>query len=133
MNSRLRAFLPLIVVFLIVNALLIAAAPLLEKWNVDRNVVAIGNLILFAVTTVSYSISLKGLNHSNPHRFTRSIYSGIMIKLFLSMIAALIYIMTLKSELNKSGLFICMGLYLVYSMTEVMILTKLLKRRPQNA
>ena len=52
-----------------------------------------------------------------------------MIKLFLCIIVALIYIAIYQKQLNKPALFTCMGLYLVYTFMEVSILMKMLKRK----
>ena len=71
----------------------------------------------------------KGLNNPNPHAFVRSVYGSIMIKLFLCIIVALIYIAIYQKQLNKPALFTCMGLYLVYTFMEVSILMKMLKHK----
>jgi len=55
-----------------------------------------------------------------------------MVKMFLTIIAAGIYIAIYKRGLNKGGLFICMGLYLVYTFLEVSILTRMLRQKPNE-
>ena len=50
---------------------------------------------------ISYLISKKGLQHQNPHVFTRSVMGSIMVKMFLSIIAAFIYISIYKKQINK--------------------------------
>lgn len=62
----------------------------------------------------------------------RSAYSSIMFKFFLAAIAAFIYIAVYKKELNKAGLFICMGLYLAYTFLEVSVLTRILRQKPNE-
>jgi hypothetical protein len=52
-----------------------------------------------------------------------------MIKFFLIAIAAFVYIMVAKKNLNKPALITCMGLYLVYTFVEVSSLQKLLKQK----
>jgi len=42
-------------------------------------------------------------------------------------VAAVIYIFIFKNSLNRPALFTCMGLYLVYTLIEVSVLTKMLK------
>ena len=71
----------------------------------------------------------RGLSHSNPNVFFRAVYGSIMIKLFICMIAAFIYISMNKAELNKPALFTCMGLYLVYTFMEVAVLMKQLREK----
>jgi len=86
-------------------------------------------IILFLVTMSSYFLSLRGLRSTNPNAVVRSVYGSFMIKFFACAIAAFIYIMTAKKNVNKPALFICMGLYIVYSFIEVSILTKLSKQK----
>ena len=54
---------------------------------------------------------------------------SIMIKMFLLVVVAFIYIAMYKKDLNKPALFISMGLYLVYTFMEVSALMKRLKQK----
>jgi hypothetical protein len=128
MRNR-KSFFPLILIFIVLNAIFIAGRTRLEGWGFDQEVLIIGNLYLFIISLVSFLISMKGLNTTNPHAFVRSVYGSIMIKLFVTIIVAFIYIATQKKDLNKPAFFTLMGLYLVYTFIEVSILTKMLKLR----
>lgn len=129
MQNTRRSFLPIAILFMLVNLFVITGKGLLQKWGVDLTVLVIGNLILFFVTSVSFAISYKGLKATNPHAFVRSVYGSVMIKFFVFAIAAFIYIQWAKAAVNKSALFVCMGLYLVYTFLEVSVLTKLLRKK----
>lgn len=128
--KRERSLSPIILLFVILNALFIAFRKRWEVWGVDQEVLLVGNVFLFIITLVSYLISKKGLQHQNPHVFTRSVMGSIMVKMFLSIIAAFIYISIYKKQINKPALFICMGLYLVYTFLEVSVLTRMLRQKP---
>lgn len=130
MTRKPKAFFPLVLFFLALNAFFIAGDNMLRRWNADRDVLIIGNLILFVITLVSFIISFRGLRSTNTHAFVRSVYGSIMLKLFLCIIAALAYIAVYQKNLNKPALFTLMGLYLVYTFMEVSILMKLLKQKP---
>ena len=132
MNNKWKVFLPIEFVFLIVIIIMTSAHKLFDQWNVDTGVVLISNFILFLITSFSFILAQRGLKNSNPNVFFRSIYSGIMLKLFGCIIAAFIYISMNKAHLNKPALFISMGLYLVYTFVEVSVLMKLLKHRPNG-
>lgn len=84
---------------------------------------------MFGITFLSFLMSEKGLQNKNPHAFVRAIYSSILLKFFICIIAAFIYISTNKQNINKPALFTCMGLYLVYTFVEVGVLTRMLKKR----
>lgn len=128
-NSKLKGFMPVIIFYLVLNLVLVFARETLRGWNVDGNVVAVGNTLLFLITLLSFSLAQRGLRNPNPHAFVRSVYGSVMIKLFACIIAAFVYISIYKSNLNKAGLFICMGLYLVYTFLEISALMKLLKQK----
>lgn len=128
MNKR-KAFIPVIALFTILTAFFIIGKNLLTRWEADQNILLIGNVILFLVTLLSFTTASKGIDAKNPHAFVRSVYGSIMIKLFLFIIAAFIYIAIYKKDLNKPALFTLMGLYLVYTFVEVRSLTGLLKKK----
>jgi cobalamin biosynthesis protein CobD/CbiB len=129
MRNSLKAFYPVVILFLVLNGFFIAGKNMLERWGADQDVLIIGNLVLFGITLISFLVAKRGLNHSNPHAFVRSAYGSIMIKLFICIIAAFIYIAAYKKDLNKPALFTLMGLYLLYTFIEVSSLMKLLKQR----
>ena len=126
-NKAGKAFLPIVLLFVVLNGFFVAGKNMLERWNADQDVLIYGNLILFAITLLSFLIARKGLKNTNPHAFVRAVYGGIMIKLFICVIAAFIYIASFGKSLNKPAFFACMGLYLVYTFLEVSILMKVLK------
>ena len=84
------------------------------------------------ITFFSFLIAVKGLQHKNVNVFMRSVMGSIMVKMFIAIIAAGIYIAIYKKGLNKPALFICMGLYLVYTFLEVSVLTRILRRKPNE-
>jgi hypothetical protein len=128
-RPRPKGFLPLILLFVLLNAFFISGKSMLQKWNADQDVLIIGNAVLFVVSIISFLLGRRAMNNPNPHAFVRSVYVSVMVKLFVCMIAAFVYISMFKSQLNKPALFICMGLYLVYTFMEVSGLMKLLKQK----
>lgn len=121
--------LPLILYFILINGLCVVAKSYLSGWGVDVDVLIIGNSLLFVITLISYLLASRGLNHSNPHVFVRAMYGSIMIKLFVCMIAAFVYISIFKKNVNKPALFSCMGLYVFYTFMEVSLLTRQMKQK----
>ena len=121
---------PVVLLFIIINTLAISLRGRWAAWNVNQEVLIIGNLFLFLITLVSFFVAKRGLHNANPHVFSRSVMGSIMVKMFLALIAAFIYISIYKKSLNKPALFICMGLYLVYTFLEVSSLTRLLRTKP---
>lgn len=129
MSRNRRGFLPIVILFIVLNTFFIAGRSMLDRWGASQDVLIWGNLLLFVLTYISFVIAQKGLKASNPHAFVRSVYGSIMLKLFVSLIAAFIYIFLTRKALNKPAFFTLMGLYLVYTFIEVSTLTKMLKQR----
>ena len=123
-----RAFLPILVIFLAVNALLIAAPSLDFLWNMDRNVMLAGNLILFISTFISFQLYRKSLSNNNAHAFLRMIYGGMFAKMMICLVAAVAYIMAVKKDVSKGAVFGCMFLYFVYTFVEISIIMKLSRK-----
>jgi uncharacterized membrane protein YvlD (DUF360 family) len=121
----LKNFRPTIIIFIILSAFFISGKAFLEKKGFNQDVLLVGNLFLFAVTALSFWMMANGMKTKNTSAFLRGVYGGIMLKLFSCLIAAFVYIMTMKKEVNKPGLFLCMGLYIVYTFIEVKALMKL--------
>lgn len=132
MRSRMRDFAPIALLFIVLNALFVAGRSTLEGWGADQGVLIAGNLLLFLITLFSFLMAKRGLANPNPHRFVRSVYTSILIKLFACMIAAVVYIASYKQDLNKPALFTLMGLYLVYTFLEVSVLMRMLRNNKSN-
>lgn len=130
-NNRIKSFSPILVIFIVLNAVFIVFRKRFEELGVDADVLLIANLLLFIITLISFMLALKGLKNPNPNAFVRSVYGSMIIKLFAGMIAATIYISIYQKDLNKPALFGSMGLYLLYTFAEVTVLTKLLRQKPQ--
>jgi len=128
-KNKFNGFMPVVLVFIALNGFFVAGRNMLNRWGVDQSVVMIGNILLVFITLFSFLMAKRGLNNPNPHAFVRSVYASVMLKLFVCIIAAFVYISIYKSSLNKPGLFVCMGLYLVYTFLEVSILMKMLKQK----
>lgn len=125
--GSLKPLRPMILIFILINAFLITGKDWLAKKGIDQEVLIVGNLVLFAVMFLSFVLTRRSFNSSNPQHFVRAIYGGFIIKFFVIAIAAFAYIMVVKKNVNKPALFTCMGLYVLYTVFEVSSLLRLLK------
>lgn len=125
-HSPLR---PLLIIFAALSAFFITGKAWLAKSGIDITLVVIGNLLLFVVSIAAYFILQKSLKSSNPHAFVRSVNAGFIIKFMVIAIAAFIYIYMAGKNLNKPGLLMCAGIYIIYTTVETMALMKTLKKR----
>lgn len=127
-RNSLRPLRPMILVFILLNAVFISGQSMLAKWDADQSVLIVGNLVLFVVSLSSFLLTRRSLRSANPNAFVRAMYGSFMIKFFVCAGAAFIYIMAVKKNVNKPALFACMALYMIYSFIEISSLTKLLKQ-----
>ena len=121
--------LPVIIVFCIVTALLIAGKAWLIKWGVNFTVVVVGNIILFAVSVASLLLYQRAMAHASTMGFLRNTYSGLLLKLFVCLVAVLIYAMVAREHVNKEGIFACVFLYFLYALLEMRSLMQWNKAR----
>lgn len=128
-RNKFRPFLPIIILFIIVNAFLIAARTSIESRGFDQPMLIYANILLLAATFFSYLIASRGLADPNPNAFVRSVTGSMMAKMLLVIIVIVIYVFSIEGEINKPSLFVGMALYLVYTFLEVGILTKQVKRK----
>lgn len=130
MNKKfLQSARPLIFVFIFLNAIFLFAKNFLEKNGIDHEVLILGNLVLFLVSFTAFVITHKSLGVANPNAFVRAMYGSFLIKFFVVAIVAFIYIMIARKTVNKPGLLIGAGLYIVYTSIETRSLLKLLKHK----
>jgi hypothetical protein len=127
-----QLFVPIVILFIVLNALFITAKGWLAKYGMSQEVLIIGNLILFSVTIASLYFHVKGFLHKNIQVFFRSVYGALMIKMFVCAAAVIIYAIAAKPNINKPALYICMALYFVYSFMEVRMVFRLLKQKKEN-
>jgi cadmium resistance protein CadD (predicted permease) len=108
-----RSLGPLVLVFVIINALALVFAKRLQAKNIDSDVIIMGNLVLFLASAASVYIYTRS-SKSKGQAVVRNIYGGFMLKFFVLIIAAMLYFF-FADEINTAAVFVCLGLYLVYS------------------
>jgi hypothetical protein len=131
-NVYRRAFLPVRIVFILLTVLSFLSLSVLQRWNTDVIVLASGNAILYAVTVISYWLHVKSLRSPNPHVFVRMVYSSLLVKMLVCLVAVLLYA-KLTTVVNRNAIIGCFILYIIYTFLEVRILTQLTKKLPKNA
>ena len=127
-----KIFLPVILVFIILNSLIIVFKTFLEANGFDRDFLIIANLLLFTLSMSALYVQRRAIQSNNPNAFVRGVYAAIIIKFFVCMIAVMIYAFIKGSNVNKPALFTSMGIYILYTSFEVAALMKV-ARKKKNA
>jgi hypothetical protein len=123
MNLKKTA--PLFIVFILLTILFFSIKSILEKYGLDRNVLLIANTLFLILGIITFAIQQKALQNSNPNVFIRSVMSVMMIKMFVCILAVLIYVLSMKDSYSRPSIFAGVFLYFVYLMVEVNVLLKL--------
>ena len=123
-----RAFVPIVIIYVVTTLLFILVPSLDFLWNMDKRVMIGGNTILFVATLISFYMYSRSLTDNNVHAFLRMIYGGMFAKMLICLFAAIIYIMIVKKDVSKGAIFGCMFLYFVYTFVEISIIMKLSRK-----
>lgn len=88
-----------------------------------------GNIFLALLFFLSYTSTSQTITNSNPAKFINSVMKNTVLKFFLLVIAASVLIYTQKASIKKIDIFLLMGLYVLYSLLETIMLSKLAKKK----
>lgn len=125
--KNINYLIPLILLFVIIEAgILVFSQSLIQK-NISPNVLSGGNIILFLLTVITCLWQKKALNNSNPNVFIRSVMSGILLKMVVAVMIIFIYVNMSGEDFNGRGIFSVMILYFLYLSVEVITISKLNK------
>lgn len=124
---------PIILLFIILNALIIVFRRSLTSENFNVDMLIIGNLVLFGITLLSFILLSKGMKATSTPAFLRAIYGSFLIKFFIVAVTVFAYAFSAGANLNKPGLFTLMFLYLVYTFLEIKTLMKLSRKGNTHA
>ena len=129
MNPKRKIVLPLVVLFIVFSGSITASRSLLAKWGIDSDILVIANIIFFLISLIAFFMQQKALANSNPHVFVRSVMGGMMIKMFVVIIAVVVYRLIAGNQVSKVSVFAAMFLYLIYLGVEVAAITKLNRQK----
>jgi hypothetical protein len=124
MLEKRGIFLPLVLVFVMVNLMALLLGSVLKNWNTDPWVIAGANFLLFLISIYNAFQHLKVMSQTNPHAMVRGVMGSTVLKLFVLGTAAFIYLYNSGEHRNVNGLFISMGLYILYTWLDVRIALK---------
>ena len=124
-----KMLLPLLLIFISVNAFILLTPALWLKYHIDQDVLIYANLIFLLTGILVFFIQKKALTNSNPNVFIRSIMSGMLIKMFTTVIAVFTYVMLVGKGFDKKAIFLSLFLYLIYLAAEVIAISQQNKKR----
>lgn len=130
MREAYNKFIPVAVLFILVNAAVLIFRSFLELHGFGIEFLLTANVILFLVSFFGFIIQTKALNSININAFIRGVYSSLLMKIFIVIIVLGLYLFITRGKVNKPSLFTSMGLYIFYTFLEVMQLMKISRKKP---
>ncbi|MBC7553218.1 MAG: hypothetical protein H7257_04505 [Taibaiella sp.] len=85
-----------------------------------------GNVMMFLVTIAGVFMVQRQVGKTGG-AFVRGVTGASFLKLMVCLTAALIYIVTNRTTLHKPSIFVLFGIYMIYTASETMMLSKLAK------
>jgi len=116
--------------FILINILVFIFKNSLVASGFNIGFLLTANVILFLLSLFGFFIQKKGVSSTNINAFIRGVYSSTLLKLFVIVIAIVIYILAMHGEVNKPSLFTAMAIYIIYTSVEVIQLVKLARKKP---
>lgn len=86
------------------------------------------NMLLFLLSLISWLIVKKQI-HERPQAFVRGIYSATFLKLIICMGSFLAYALLNREHLYKPSIFLLFSIYVIYTVVETVMLSKMARRR----
>jgi uncharacterized membrane protein len=108
-----------VLLFVLVNAALFLLKGQLAGWNMTAPPLVYGNAWLFGITLLAFYLELKGVRQTNAYAFFRYVYTGMLLKLFLSVGVVLLYALTDRAALTRGVVLLWLLLYICYTALEV--------------
>ena len=119
---------PILLLFFGVNIFCGFSFQWLYKNGLDPYVLMTGNLIVCALTLISFYLLYKGLTAKSTTGFLSSVYSSFLLKLFIAGIIVVLYSKIAGPKMNMPAVFTSMVLYLVYMFIELRGLLTIIKK-----
>lgn len=119
---------PLVGLFTVVCIAFVASKSALATKNITANVVLVANALFFLLYSFTVGLHSNATNHKNPNVAIRTSMITSFLKLFVLIIAVVIYKYTIVGKIEWITVLICMVLYLIYSFVEIRIVSKLKKQ-----
>lgn len=128
MKGKLSFFYLLLLVYLIIWVILKLGETWWNQLGVNLPVLHGGHLILWLITLLTYRMAARSFSNPNPQVSVRALMGGMLVKFLVISLAAFIYIIFQRKQVNIPALVGAAILYIIYTVLETNWLLKALKR-----
>ena len=119
-----KMLLPLFIIFIVLTIFILSEGKFWNSYNIVKNVLLGANFLFMGTGLLVFFIQKNALTNKNPNVFIRSVISGMMIKMFSTVLAVLSYVVLVGPTYNKKAVFISLFMYLLYLAVEVIAISK---------
>lgn len=116
MGKKIR---PLVLFFLIINALTIVGDKKIAEWGMKQDVLIVANILLFLFSLIGLLLQLSASKNPNPNAIVRAVMAGMGLKLIGFGAALLIYLSMVGKDKSVYSVYASLGLYVIYTWIEV--------------
>jgi len=125
-NARFaKILIPFFAAFVLINSILLIWEQHFINVKIDPWVVFVANCLLLAISTLNLAMHIKSVNNKNPNVAIRSVMLATLLKLFILVGAALIYLFLAGKDRSTYAILVSMVLYIIYTVMEVRIASKI--------
>ena len=121
---RSRFVIITVIIFILLSVVFYALKIYAPEYNFV--VLESGNVLLAVLSLSSYFIVEKQ-KESRPQAFVRGVYSASFLKLMVCMVSILVYVLLNRSHIHKPTVFVLFGIYAIYTISETLVLSKLVR------
>lgn len=114
-----------IVLFIILSAVFYWLKTTAPEYNYTA--LMVGNGLMAGLSLVTWQMVKKQIDQ-RPAAFVRGVYGATLLKLMVCLSCFLLYVLLNRQTVHKPSLFVLMGIYVVYTATETVFLSKLARR-----
>jgi hypothetical protein len=113
-----------LIVFVLLSAIFFALRMYAPEFHFAD--LEIGNVVMAGLSLMSYFIVKKQMD-GRPQAFVRGVYSASFLKLMVCMVSILVYVLLNRAHIHKPSVFVLFGIYIVYTIMETWLLSKLVR------
>lgn len=118
--NKAKPLLPLFAVFIIVYLFIYLSKNWLLAHNIIPEILMAANIFFWGLNLITLRILRSSMNNKNPNKFVQAVLSSLMLKMFLTIIAVLVYKFT-SSNFSEYTVFAALFIYLFYLIAELIL------------
>lgn len=127
-NFIKKSYLLFLVFFILGSVIMVLKSTSFNHLGFDSMLLWGANIFFLLLSLITLALQINSMKNKNSNVFIRSIMSGILIKMFGTLLAVFVYVIYNNYKFDKCSMFLGLCFYMFYLMAEVTTLMKLNKK-----